>query len=135
MRPDLAISIFTRKMLNGEPITIFGDGEKTRDFTYIDDIVDANTRLLDNKAIDGKVLNVGSGNRISVNDLVENLSAIIGTEFDIKYTKSQKGDAENTLADVNLAKELIGYEPDFAIEKGLEKFVEWFIENNNHNAV
>ena len=135
MRPDLAISIFTRKMMNGEPITIFGDGEKTRDFTYIDDIVDANTRLLDNKAIDGKVLNVGSGNRISVNDLVENLSAIIGTEFDIKYTKSQKGDAENTLADVNLAKELIGYEPDFAIEKGLEKFVEWFIENNNHNAV
>lgn len=135
MRPDLAISIFTRKMLNGEPITIFGDGEKTRDFTYIDDIVTANRGLLNNKATYGKVLNIGSGNRISVNNLVENLSAIIGAESEIKYTESQKGDAENTLADVNQAKESIGYEPSFVIEKGLEKFVEWFIASNNYKVV
>lgn len=134
MRPDLAISIFTRKMLIGEPITIFGDGEKTRDFTYIDDVVEANKRLLDNKITDGKVLNIGSGNRISVNDLVKNLSAILGTELKIKYTKSQKGDAKNTLADVNLAKELIKYEPCFDIADGLEKVVEWFIESNNYKV-
>ncbi|MBC2748651.1 MAG: SDR family NAD(P)-dependent oxidoreductase [ANME-2 cluster archaeon] len=134
MRPDLAIFIFTQKMLNNKPITIFGDGEKTRDFTYIDDIVEANKRALNNKATDGKALNIGSGNRISVNDLVENLSAIIGAEYEIKYTESQKGDAENTLADVNLVKELIGYEPDFDISNGLEKIVEWFIEKNNYNV-
>ena len=134
MRPDLAISIFTQKMLNNEPITIFGDGEKTRDFTYIDDVVDANKRLLDNTATDGKVLNIGSGNRISVNDLVENLSAIISAESEIKYTESQKGDAENTLADTNLGKELIGYEPGYDIANGLEKIVEWFIKNYNHNV-
>jgi UDP-glucose 4-epimerase len=126
MRPDLAISIFTKKMLANDPITIFGDGKQTRDFTYIEDIVEANKRLLNNKATEGKVLNVGSGNRISMNDLVDNLSMITETESEVKYAESQKGDAKNTLADVSLGSELIGYKPTVNIESGLEKFVNWF---------
>lgn len=126
MRPDLAISIFTKKMLANEPITVFGDGEQTRDFTYIDDVVEANKRLLNNKATDGKVLNIGGGNRISVNDLIENLKEITSSTSVLKYSESQKGDAETTLADVSKSKELIGYEPSITIEKGLEKFVDWF---------
>ena len=126
MRPDLAISIFTGKMLKNEPITIFGDGEQTRDFTYIEDIVAMNMRLLDTNRADGAVMNIGSGNRISVNDLVEYLKEIIGSSSVVNYTDVQKGDAAHTLADVGVAKELIGYEPSVKIGEGLERFVEWY---------
>ena len=130
MRPDLAISIFTGKMRNNEPITIFGDGEQTRDFTYIEDVVKANKRLLDINNADGKVMNIGSGNRISVNDLAKNLKEIIGSTSEINYAEVQKGDAEHTLADVGLAKELAGYEASINIVEGLEKFVQCFREVN-----
>ena len=125
MRPDLAISIFTGKMLKDEPITIFGDGNQTRDFTYIDDIVKVNMKLLDTNRADGKVMNIGSGNRISVNDLATNLKEIIGSFSEVDYDEVQRGDAKHTLADVGLAKELIGYEPSVNIEEGLKRFVEW----------
>ncbi|UGV40035.1 SDR family oxidoreductase [Methanococcoides orientis] len=131
MRPDLAISIFTRKMLANEPITIFGDGEQTRDFTYVEDVVEANKKLLNNKSTDGKILNIGSGNRISVNDLIKNIRELVGSESEVKYAKVQKGDAENTLANVNLANQLIGYEPRVNIEKGLARFIEWMKVKNN----
>ncbi len=126
MRPDLAISIFTRKMLANETITVFGDGEQTRDFTYIDDVVEANKRLLHNKATDGMVLNIGGGNRISVNNLIENLRSIIGSTSEVINAVKQKGDTEDTLADVDLGNKLIGYKPLFDINKGLNKFVGWF---------
>lgn len=126
MRPDLAISIFTEKMLKNEPITIFGDGEQTRDFTYIDDIVAINMKLLDTNRADGVVMNIGSGNRISVNDLAKNLKEIVGSSSGISYADVQKGDAEHTLADVGLVKELIGYESSVKIEDGLKRFVKWY---------
>ena len=126
MRPDLAISIFTGKMLNNEPITIFGDGEQTRDFTYIEDIIKVNMKLLDTIKADGKVMNIGSGNRISVNELVEYLKEIIGSSSEVNYAEVQKGDAAHTLANVGVAKELIGYEPSVKIGEGLERFVEWY---------
>lgn len=125
MRPDLAISIFTRKMLKNEKITIFGDGTQTRDFTYIDDIVQANKKLLDSSEADGKVMNIGSGNRISINDLAMNLKEIIGSSSELIYAELQKGDAEHTLADVSLAKELLGYESCVNIHEGLRRFVSY----------
>ena len=126
MRPDLAISIFTGKMLNDEPITIFGGGEQTRDFTYIEDIIKVNMKLLDTNRADGKVMNIGSGNRISVNELATNLKKIIGSSSEVNYAEVQRGDAKHTLADVGLAKELVGYEPSVSIDEGLRRFVEWF---------
>lgn len=127
MRPDLAISIFTSKMLANEPITVFGDGEQTRDFTYIEDVVEANKRLLNNKATDGKVLNIGGGNRISVNDLIENLRSITGSISKVINASKQKGDAEDTLADIDVGNELIGYSSVFDIKKGLTMFVNWYM--------
>ncbi len=124
MRPDLAISIFTRKMLANEPITVFGDGEQTRDFTYIEDIVEANKRLLNNKVTNGKVLNIGGGNRISVNDLIENLRSITGSTSESINIVKQTGDTEDTLANIDLGNKLIGYKPLFNINKGLNKFVD-----------
>ena len=128
MRPDLAISIFTGKMLNNEPITIFGDGNQTRDFTYIEDVVKVNMKLLDTNKADGKVMNIGSGNRISVNDLAKHLREIIGSSSEINYAEMQRGDAVHTLANVGLAKKFVGYEPSVNIEEGLKKFVEWYKE-------
>ncbi len=125
MRPDLAISIFTRKMLANEPITVFGDGEQTRDFTYIDDIVRVNRRLLGTDAADGYVMNVGGGHRITVNDLVAHLREITGSKSEVIYSDKQKGDAEHTLADVSLAKKLIGYEPEITIDEGLKLYSMW----------
>jgi UDP-glucose 4-epimerase len=126
MRPDLAINIFTRNLLNNEAITIFGDGNQTRDFTYIDDIVKVNMKLLGTNKADGRVLNIGSANRISVNNLAEHLMKIIDTKCKIIYDDVQKGDAMHTLADVNLLKELIEYVPLINIEKGLAKYVDWY---------
>ena len=127
MRPDLAISIFTRKMLKNETITIFGDGTQTRDFTYIGDIVQANKKLLDSSKADGTVMNIGSGNRISVDDLAMYLKEIIGSSSELIYAELQKGDAEHTLANVMLAKELVGYESTVGIYDGLKRFVEFVL--------
>jgi len=73
-------------------------------------------------------MNIGSGNRISINDLVNNLKEIIESSSEINYANVQKGDAKHTLADVGLAKKLLGYEPSVNIEEGLKRFVEWHKE-------
>jgi len=130
MRPDLAISIFTGKMLANEPITVYGDGEQTRDFTYIDDIVKANIHLLKTCSADGVAMNIGGGNRISVNDLVDMLKEIIGSKSEIVYTNVQKGDAEHTLANIDCAKRIISYEPSISLQKGIEFFISWYKRSN-----
>jgi len=130
MRPDLAISIFTGKMLKNEPITIFGDGKQTRDFTSIDDIVRANKEFLKTSNGDGTAMNIGSGHRISVNDLIDTLKEITGSRSEITYTDVQKGDAEHTLADIEYAKRLVSYEPRTSIKKGIKHFVSWYSGNN-----
>lgn len=126
MRPDLAISIFTGKMLANEPITVYGDGEQTRDFTYIDDIVRVNRGLLETSAADGHAMNVGGGHRITVNDLIAHLQEITGSASEVVYSDKQKGDAEHTLADTSLAGRLVGYRPEVSIRDGLGRFVEWY---------
>jgi len=131
MRPDLAISIFTRKMHASEPITVFGDGEQTRDFTYIDDIVRANLKLLGTDVADGYAMNVGGGQKITVNDLIAHLRKITGSTSEVMYSNKQKGDAEHTLADVGRAKELVEYSPEVSIGEGLDRFVEWHRSDGN----
>lgn len=125
MRPDLAISIFTRKMFKNEKITIFGDGTQTRDFTYIEDIVNANMKLLDNSRTNGKVVNIGSGKSISINKLVTILKQITQSQSKLEYIEVQKGDVEHTLADVRLARELVRYESTVDIYEGLKTFAEF----------
>ena len=131
MRPDLAISIFTRKMLANEPITVYGDGEQTRDFTYIDDIVRVNRKLLETSAADGYAMNVGGGHRITVNDLIGHLREITGSMSEVVYSDKQKGDAEHTLAEISLAGELVGYRPETTIENGLKKIVAWYTASSH----
>ena len=127
MRPDLAINIFTGKTLNNEPIEIFGDGEKTRDFTFIDNIVDANLRAMERG---GGVYNIGGGERVSINGLAEKIVRIVGSESEIFYSESMKGDAEHTWSDVSKARRELGYDPKVGLNEGLEKYVKWYIDTN-----
>jgi UDP-glucose 4-epimerase len=126
MRPDLAISIFTRKALKNGVIEIFGDGTKTRDFTYIDDVIEA-TLIAMGKG-DGEVYNIGGGVRISINELAEKIIKLTDSRSKIIYSQSIRGDAEHTWAKVDKAKKELGWKPKIGINNGLQKFIE-FLSN------
>lgn len=124
MRPDLAISIFTRKALNNEPLEIFGTGEKTRDFTYISDVIHANMCALSKG--DGEIYNIGSGNRISVNELANKIITITKSRSGVIHAQSQKGDAEHTWANVEKAEKELRWSPKVIIDEGLTRSIEFF---------
>lgn len=122
MRPDLAISIFTWQALANKPIEIFGDGTKTRDFTYIDDIVEANMCAM----LRGNgEYNIGGGHRISITDLAEAIIRANGSASVIRYGDSLKGDAEHTFADTGKAGRELGWRPRVALEDGLRRYAAW----------
>ncbi|WP_048206166.1 SDR family oxidoreductase [Methanococcoides methylutens] len=125
MRPDLAINIFTKKALNNETIEIFGDGSKTRDFTFIDNVVDANIRAMKNGIGE---YNIGGGERISIRELAEKIVSITDSESEIIYSDSMKGDAEHTWSDVSKASRDLGYSPKIGLEEGLKRYVQWYID-------
>lgn len=129
MRPDLAISIFTKRAMEDEPIEIFGDGTKKRDFTYIDDIVEAN--MLAIKKGHG-TYNIGSGRSISISELAEKIIKHTESNSKITYGNNSKGDAEQTLSNIERAKIDLGWVPRVDIEQGVRRYADWvMIENSN----
>ena len=127
MRPDLAVPRFSKRLLRGIPPVIFGDGEQTRDYTFVDDIVEANVRLLDPRVeLKGQAINIGSSQRISINDLLDVLRDLIGSEVDAEYEDRAVGDARDTWASIEEARRLINYEPSTTLEQGLTSFLLWF---------
>jgi UDP-glucose 4-epimerase len=129
MRPGMAISNFVSRCANGEPPEIYGDGSKTRDFTFVEDIVSVNRTLLESDAADGETMNVGSGGTITIEELAETVRDAMAPELDLIYTEGYDVDAEHTHASVEKAGELLGYEPTRTIEEGVAEFVEWYREN------
>jgi len=129
MRPNMAITNFTSQCLNDEPPVIYGDGEQTRDFTYIDDVVEANLSLLSTDAADGNVLNIGSSGTITINELANHVIAETCAKVEPVYDDAREAGARHTHADVSKARELIGYQPSTAIRKGVSRFVEWYEAN------
>ncbi|WP_265112380.1 GDP-mannose 4,6-dehydratase [Halosolutus halophilus] len=129
MRPNMAITNFTSRCLDGKPPIIYGDGEQTRDFTYVDDVVEANLALLETSAADGEVVNVGSTRRITIEELAEHVIAETGADVDPEYTDPKEADARHTHADVTKARELLDYEPSTEIRDGVSQFVDWYREN------
>ena len=99
-RPDMAIHKFVKAIFNGDEITVFGDGTQTRDFTFVDDVVEATILAAESNSV-GEVFNIGGGSRVSVNDLIEMMEDIIGKKAKVKYIEKQKGDVRDTLADVS----------------------------------
>jgi UDP-glucose 4-epimerase len=122
MRPDLAINIFTSQALKNEPLIIFGDGNKTRDFTYIDDIVDANILAL--KKCSG-VYNVGGGHRVSIQELAEKVIEITHSSSQIIYKEPVPGDVIHTSANTDLIRNELGWNPKTTLEEGLMRYTEW----------
>ena len=129
MRPNMAISNFVSRCMNDEPPEIYGDGSQTRDFTYISDIVRANTTLLNTDAADGEVVNIGSTDNVTITTLAKTIRDTIAPDLSIEYSKRQAGDAEHTHADVSKAADLLEYEPTEDIRSGVQKFIMWYQEN------
>jgi len=123
-RPDMAFHKFIKAILNNEEILVFGDGKQTRDFTYIDDIIDANISAMHTQVV-GEVFNIGGGSRIIVNDTISIIERVCEKRAKKKYVEKQKGDVIHTAADISKAKELLGYEPKFDVEKGIANEVAW----------
>lgn len=123
-RPDMAFHKFIRALLAGEEITLYGDGDQTRDFTFISDAVAANLACLEAE-VNGEVFNVGGGSRISVNRVLALLESISGRKARIRHLENQKGDVRDTFADTSRARDALGFRPSVTIEEGLRQEVEW----------
>jgi UDP-glucuronate 4-epimerase len=133
-RPDLAIHKFTSLLATGQAITVYGDGATPRDYTYVDDTVDGVARTLrrieDEAGAAFDIVNLGAGRSVSVNELVDLLAGAIGVEPKIEHLPPQPGDVPRTWADIDRARDLLGFDPKFPIEKGLELFVAWYNEQH-----
>jgi nucleoside-diphosphate-sugar epimerase len=122
------LAIFCRRMLAGEPITIHGDGEQSRDFTYIENVVQGNLLAAAAPAekVSGKMMNLATGSRSTLNQTFEILRELTGYTGQPVYGPSRAGDIRDSLADIDRAKELLGYEPKVDFREGLRRTVEWY---------
>jgi len=118
------IPIFAFKMLRGEALTIFGDGEQTRDFINVRDVVRANIKAAQSVGVSG-AFNAGSGGRITINRLVELLSVASGIEPQVRYGQTRPGDVRHSQADIRAAHEAFGFEPEVTLEDGLKEYMAW----------
>lgn len=116
---------FIRLMLDGERPVIYGDGEQSRDFTYIENVVQANVLAAEGD-VTGEVFNVGCGGRATINELVETLNELLGTDLDPIYDDPRPGDVRHSHAEISKARELLGYDPEVGFVDGLRRTVEWF---------
>lgn len=124
-RPDMAFRAFCTGLLEGRPITVYGDGSQTRDFTYVEDIVRATRRAAERPEASGRVMNIGGGSQISVNRALELLSQWAGRTLEIEYRPAQHGDVRDTCADTTEASQLLGFSPCITFDDGLRKQFEW----------
>ena len=122
-RPDMAFHKFIKAVLEEKAITIYGDGNQTRDFTYVSDAV--NATVLGMKGEPGEIYNIGGGSRISVNKAIEVIEELTGKKAKIKYEPFQKGDMRDTYADISKAENELGYKPEIDINTGLKKQIEY----------
>ncbi len=122
------IPIFVTALLKGERPTIFGDGEQSRDFSYVANVIQANLKASTAEGGAGQAFNIACGNRISLNELVRELNEIIGTNIDPIHTDPRPGDVKHSLADISAARETFGYSPAVDVRQGLEKVVDWYRE-------
>ncbi len=123
-RPDMAIQRFLTAGRDGVPITLFGDGEQTRDFTYVDDTVEATLRAAE-RGRSGAVYNVGGGSTVTVNRLIEVIQAVTGSRLEVQRTGVQHGDVSHTLADTRRASDDLGFIPSIQLEDGIARHWNW----------
>ncbi|MGA3295355.1 MAG: SDR family oxidoreductase [Candidatus Acidiferrales bacterium] len=120
------LSRFMLAILNGESPVIYGDGEQSRDFTYIDNVVDETLRACEASGASGKVFNGGTGARITLNEVLKQLEKITDKKIQAKYDPPRAGDIRDSQADISLARKVLGYEPRVHFEDGLKRTWEWY---------
>ena len=123
-RPDMAFHKFLRATIKDEPITVYGDGDQTRDFTFISDAVNANV-LAATRGVPGRVYNIGGGSRVSVNEVLDMIERVAGRRPRVTVDPAQKGDMRHTYADTSRAHAELGYAPTVELEAGLAAEYQW----------
>ena len=128
-RPDLAIHKFARLMQSGQPIPVFGDGNTSRDYTYVDDTVDGVISATE-KEFGYEIINLGESQSVELDRLIELLEQAMGVKAEINRQPAQPGDVPITFANIEKAQRLLGYNPQVKIEDGIPRFIEWFRQQN-----
>lgn len=123
------LSRFMLAVIEGEQPVVFGDGEQSRDFTYIDNVVDETLRACEAPGASGKVFNGGTGARITLNEVLKMMGKITGKKIEAKYDPPRAGDIRDSQADVSLARKILGYEPKVMFEEGLRRTWDWYRAN------
>jgi len=124
-----AIPAFVTAILKDEPPTIYGDGEQSRDFTYIDNVVDANLLAARAKRTKGEVINIACGQAVTVNEIIDMINNLLGKSVKPTYTPPRPGDVKHSLADITAARNLINFEPSVPFHEGLQLAIDWYREN------
>ena len=128
-RPDMAFHRFLMAAIQSRPIHLYGDGQQTRDFTFIDDIVAATTAAA-TAGIPGRVYNVGGGSRVSMNQVIELISTITGYPLEVHRDSAQSGDMRDTYADITLARSDLNFDPTVRLPDGLRTQHEWLSKHS-----
>ncbi|MBH24373.1 MAG: LPS biosynthesis protein WbpP [Myxococcales bacterium] len=124
-----AIPAFVTSILEGRAPTIYGDGEQTRDFTFIENVIHANLLAIEAEATHGEVLNIACGERISVNQVIADINAALGTSVAPNHVAERAGDIKHSLANIELAREVLGYAPSVDFQEGLRRTIAWYQDN------
>jgi UDP-glucose 4-epimerase len=133
-RPDMAFHKFLRAAIRRQPIDLYGDGEQTRDFTYVANVVDGVLRAAESPKASGQVINVATGGRISLNQLAETVRRLTGAKGTLTYAAERAGDVRDSQADITKARELLGYSPSISFDEGLARTIKWYTESRATRA-
>jgi nucleoside-diphosphate-sugar epimerase len=123
------LSRFMLAVIEGQPPVVYGDGEQSRDFTYIDNVVDETLRACEANGASGLVFNGGTGARITLNQVLKQLEKITGRKIQAKYDPPRNGDIRDSQADISLARQVLGYQPLVQFEAGLQRTWDWYKSN------
>ena len=126
-RPDMAMYIFAKKIMNNDPIKVFNQGQMKRDFTYIDDIIDGIISSIKNN-YDCEIFNLGNNKSVNLMDVVSFIEKKIGKKAIVEFEPIQPGDVEKTFADIDKAKRKLGYSPNTNVKEGIGNFIDWYLE-------
>jgi len=124
-----AIPAFVTKIIKEQPPVVYGDGEQSRDFTYIDNVVHANLLAAEAPKVSGEVINIACGQRITINQIIGLINRNLGKNVKPSYQPGRAGDVKHSLASIDLAKKIVGYEPVISFQDGLQNAIAWYKDN------
>jgi len=133
-RPDMAVNRFTRMILGGEPVPLYGDGASQRDYTYVADIVSGVAAAVDSGRPGFEAINLGRGHPVILRNLLRLIELGLDRRAVLQMQPAQKGDPQSTCADVTRARETLGYEPRIPAQDGVIRYTEWFLEQQSERA-